>query len=332
MSGTFDVSGKEITGEVTPPELYFNRRLWLKGAAAVGSVAATAGIYRYFNPLPHDVGEGEALGVAVDGSLSEAERLSRGFTIDEPKTPFEAIVTYNNFYEFTTDKTAVARKAEGFDTSGWSVEVEGLVENSRTFSIDEIMQLADVEERVYRLRCVEAWSMVVPWNGVPLAALLEAVRPTAEAKYVAMQTLLDPTRMPGQKTAVLDWPYVEGLRLDEARHPLTLLALGLYGKKLPPQDGAPIRLVTPWKYGFKSIKSIVKITLTADQPPTSWSRYAPSEYGFYANVNPAVDHPRWSQATEQRIGEAGRRETLPFNGYANQVASLYEGLDLAVNF
>ncbi|MFO1001299.1 MAG: protein-methionine-sulfoxide reductase catalytic subunit MsrP [Planctomycetaceae bacterium] len=207
-----------------------------------------------------------------------------------------------------------------------------MVDKPRTFSIADLHALSPPQERVYRMRCVEAWSMVIPWAGIPLAHLLESVQPASGAKYVAFETLLDPERMPGQKTEVLQWPYIEGLRLDEAMNPLTLLATGLYGKTLPPQDGAPVRLVTPWKYGFKGIKSIVRISLTADQPATSWNRYSETEYGFYANVNPMVDHPRWSQATEQRIGESGRRKTLMFNGYEEQVAGMYEGMDLAKYF
>ncbi len=239
---------------------------------------------------------------------------------------------YNNFYEFTTDKDAVAAAAAGFKTAGWTVSVGGLVHTPRVFDLDDLRRISPPEERVYRMRCVEGWSMVIPWAGYPLSKLLAQVQPMAGAAFVAFETLHDPARMPGQKTGVLDWPYVEGLRLDEAMHPLALLATGLYGEELPPQDGAPVRLVTPWKYGFKGIKSIVKVTLTSTRPPTTWNLAAPSEYGFYANVNPHHDHPRWSQATEQRIGESGRRDTLMFNGYADQVGHLYTGLDLDANF
>jgi sulfoxide reductase catalytic subunit YedY len=252
--------------------------------------------------------------------------------VDEPQTPFDDITHYNNFYEFSTDKESVAPAAANFDTTGWQVSVEGLVQKPKVFDLGDLLKLSPPEERIYRMRCVEAWSMVIPWVGFSLSKLLDAVQPLSNAKYVAFQTLLDPTRMPGQQNHVLDWPYVEGLRMDEAMHPLTILASGIYGRALPPQDGAPIRLVVPWKYGFKGIKSIVKIKLVADQPPTTWNIAAPNEYGFYANVNPKVDHPRWSQATEQRIGESGRRPTLPFNGYADQVAHLYAGLDLRANF
>jgi sulfoxide reductase catalytic subunit YedY len=251
-----------------------------------------------------------------------------GFRVDDPQTSLRDITHYNNFYEFTTNKDAVADAAAHFTATGWTVEVGGLVHRPRTFDLDDLRKLAPAEERVYRMRCVEAWSMVIPWAGYSLSHLLRQVEPLGSAKYVAMQTLLDPLRMPGQKTNVLPWPYVESLRLDEAMHPLTILASGLYGRSLPPQDGAPLRLVVPWKYGFKGIKSIVKIALVSTQPPTTWSAAAPDEYGFYANVNPTVDHPRWSQATEQRIGEHGRRKTLMFNGYAEQVGSLYAGMDL----
>src|SRR5581483_5567145 len=238
---------------------------------------------------------------------------------------------YNNFYEFSTDKEAVAEKAANFKTDGWTVSVEGLCNKPKIFALDDILKIAPPEERVYRMRCVEGWSLVVPWIGFSLSKLLNAIEPLSSAKYVAFETLLDATRMPGQNTDVLNWPYVEGLRMDEAMHPLTLLTSGLYGRALPPQDGAPIRLIIPWKYGFKGIKSIVKIKLVEQQPRTTWSDYAPNEYGFYANVNPHVDHPRWSQATEQRIGE-GRRPTLMFNGYEEQVGHLYAGMDLRKNF
>jgi sulfoxide reductase catalytic subunit YedY len=258
--------------------------------------------------------------------------VGAGFRVDEPKTSLEDITNYNNFYEFSTSKEAVARVATGFDTTGWMVSVEGMVHRPKVFDFDDLLKTAPLEERVYRMRCVEAWSMVIPWDGFPLAKLLDRVEPKGAAKYVAFETLYDPKRMPGQRSRVLSWPYVEGLRMDEAMHPLTILATGLYGRALPPQDGAPVRLVVPWKYGFKGIKSIVKITLTDTEPPTTWNQAAPDEYGFYANVNPNVPHPRWSQATEQRIGESGRRRTLEFNGYGEQVAKLYEGMDLRAHF
>jgi methionine sulfoxide reductase catalytic subunit len=314
--------------EVTPPNLYFNRRQWLRTSGAVGSVLATAGLYRWFNPVTSMSLKTEPIVGLGPVAESPEELLARGWRVDEPSTAESKIVNYNNFYEFTTNKEAVASVAAGFKTGGWNIVVDGLVDHPRNFTIEELHKFSPPQERIYRMRCVEAWSMVIPWAGIPLADLMQAVGPMPSARYVAFETLLDPTRMPGQKTDVLEWPYIEGLRLDEAMHPLTLLATGLYGKSLPPQDGAPVRLVVPWKYGFKGIKSIVRITLTADEPKTSWSRFAPNEYGFYANVNPHVDHPRWSQATEQRIGESKRRKTLMFNGYEQQVAGLYEGMDL----
>ncbi|MCA1624844.1 MAG: protein-methionine-sulfoxide reductase catalytic subunit MsrP [Acidobacteria bacterium] len=238
---------------------------------------------------------------------------------------------YNNFYEFSTNKTSVARKAENFVTRPWTVEVGGLVQTPRTFGIEDLLKFPQ-EERVYRFRCVEGWSMVIPWVGFPLKTLLENVEPLSSAKFVTFETLYDPKQMQSSFYAGIDFPYVEGLRLDEGLHPLTILATGLYGKQMPNQNGAPIRLVVPWKYGFKSIKSIVKITLTENEPPTTWNIAAPNEYGFYSNVNPNVAHPRWSQKTEQRIGEYTRRETLMFNGYADEVAKLYEGMDLKKDF
>ena len=260
-----------------------------------------------------------------------AEKPS-AFTLDEPSTPYADIAGYNNYYEFGLDKDSPAQNARAFVTRPWSISIEGEVHKPQRVDLEQLTKWFPLEERVYRMRCVEAWSMVIPWLGFPLALLLSRVEPTSRAKYVAFTTRLDPEQMPGQRDAVLNWPYVEGLRIDEAMHPLTLLALGLYGKTLPNQNGAPVRLVVPWKYGFKGIKAIVKIELTEQLPKTSWNQAARSEYGFYANVNPLVDHPRWSQATERRIGEFSRRKTLPFNGYAEQVASLYRGLDLRKNF
>jgi sulfoxide reductase catalytic subunit YedY len=250
----------------------------------------------------------------------------------EKQTSFEDITNYNNFYEFSTDKRAVAEAAQNFVTRPWTVSVEGLVNKPKVYDLDDLLKVSPQEERIYRLRCVEGWSMVIPWVGFSLHKLLEQVEPNSQARYVAFETLYDTKRMPNQRTGVLDWPYVEGLRLDEAMHPLTILATGLYGEAMPPQDGAPVRLVVPWKYGFKSIKSIVKIKLVEQQPPTTWGAYAPTEYGFYSNVNPSVNHPRWSQARERRIGEYGLRDTLMFNGYAEQVAHLYAGMDLKANF
>ena len=269
---------------------------------------------------------GLALAATAAGSLLPRAALGRG-PQDEP-TPLEDVIGYNNFYEFGTGKDDPAKHAHTLKTRPWTVTVDGEVHRPRTFDIDELWRGFPPEERVYRLRCVEAWSMVIPWLGFPVRDLLNAVEPTSQAKFVEFTTLLDPDQMPGQRRNVLPWPYVEGLRLDEAMHPLALLALGLYGKALPNQNGAPVRLVVPWKYGFKSVKSIVRIRLVREQPATTWNAVAPREYGFYANVNPEVDHPRWSQARERRIGELRRRETLPFNGYADQVASLYRGMDL----
>jgi len=250
----------------------------------------------------------------------------------EERTPFQAVSTYNNFYEFGLDKDEPAMNAHTLVTRPWTIAVGGEVAEPRTIDIEDLLKWFPLEERVYRMRCVEAWSMVIPWLGFPLGDLIKRLEPTGNAKFIEMITLLDPKQMPGQRDPVLKWPYVEGLRLDEAMHPLTLMAVGLYGKMLPNQNGAPLRLVTPWKYGFKGVKSIVKINFTTTQPRNTWRVAAANEYGFYANVNPAVDHPRWSQASERRIGELGRRKTLPFNGYAEQVADLYTGLDLRANF
>ena len=315
--------------EITPPEVYWNRRAFLRGGALAAGALATAALYRRVNGVSlRQVETAPIGGVRAAPTAGDPS----GFRVDEALTPLVAVANYNNFYEFTTDKDGVAAAAAGFDTRGWTVEVGGLVGKPRTFDLDDLRALAPPEERIYRMRCVEAWSMVIPWVGFSLSRLLAAVEPLGDARFVAFETLYDPARMPGQQTDVLDWPYREGLRIDEAMHPLAILATGLYGRDLPPQDGAPVRLVVPWKYGFKGVKSIVKITLTAGMPPTTWNRAAPDEYGFYANVNPAVPHPRWSQATEQRIGESGRRKTLPFNGYAAQVAGLYAGMDLRADF
>ncbi len=299
------------------------------GLLAAGAVA-TSLVYRRLNPLPTGTVETRPLEGLVTPPASTA--AADGYVAADAETSFDKITHYNNFYEFSTDKEGVAPAAANFETRGWQVAVEGLVRKPRVFPLDDLLKLSPPEERVYRMRCVEAWSMVIPWAGYSLSKLLNRVEPLSAAKYVAFETLLDPRRMPGQQSDVLNWPYVEGLRMDEAMHPLTLLASGLYGRSLPPQDGAPLRLVVPWKYGFKGIKSIVKIKLVATQPRTTWNQAAPDEYGFYANVNPHVDHPRWSQATEQRIGEFGRRPTLMFNGYADQVAHLYAGMDLRADF
>ena len=312
--------------KITDQQTYLNRRTFMRAAALAGTATATTLLYRRLNPPPPVPVEGEKLNdvakAAIDGN---------GFTTNERLTPITDITNYNNFYEFDTTKDGVASAARGFVTQPWAVEVGGLVHKPKIFDLDELLKFP-LEERVYRLRCVEGWSMVIPWIGFPLQKLLEKVEPTPQARYVAFETLLDPKRMPNQETGVLDWPYVEGLRLDEAMHQLTILETCLYDEKLPPQNGAPVRLVVPWKYGFKSIKSVVKITLVADEPPATWNIQAPHEYGFYSNVNPNVSHPRWSQATERRIGEFGRRKTLLFNGYADQVAHLYQGMDLVRNF
>ncbi|HET9525364.1 MAG TPA: protein-methionine-sulfoxide reductase catalytic subunit MsrP [Pyrinomonadaceae bacterium] len=313
--------------KITDQQTYLNRRTFMRAAALAGTATATTLLYRRLNPPPPVPLEGQKL-----DDVAKAANDASGFTTNEQLTPIEAITNYNNFYEFDTAKDGVASAAQGFVTRPWAVSVEGLVHKPRVFDIDELLKFP-LEQRVYRLRCVEGWSMVIPWIGFPLHKLLEKVEPTSQAAYVAFQTLLDPARMPNQQTGALDWPYVEGLRLDEAMHPLTILATGLYDETLPPQNGAPVRLVVPWKYGFKSIKSVVKITLVAAEPPTTWNIQTPHEYGFYSNVNPNVPHPRWSQATERRIGEGfGRRKTLLFNGYADQVAHLYRGMDLVRNF
>jgi sulfoxide reductase catalytic subunit YedY len=304
--------------EVTPEALWLRRRELLQGVAlAAGTLL-----------LP-SCGRAEAEGGSAGPSPVHGPD---GFRTDEEATDFEAASGYNNFYEFGTDKEDPARNAGRLVVRPWSVRVDGEVGKPGTVALEDLLAPHAVEERVYRLRCVEAWSMVIPWRGVPLGAVLRRFEPTSRAKYVAFETLHDPEQMPGQRRDVLDWPYREGLRLDEAMHPLAFLATGMYGRDLPNQNGAPLRLVVPWKYGFKSIKSIVRVSLVGEQPPTTWSQQAPREYGFYSNVNPAVDHPRWSQKSERRIGELRRRPTLPFNGYAEQVASLYAGMDLQKNF
>jgi sulfoxide reductase catalytic subunit YedY len=303
------------SSEITPEHLYLSRREIMAGAAAL-ALAFPA----------------RARGAAPALADLPAPR-NPAFAVADAVTKFESATTYNNFYEFGVNKEDPARLGHTLRPRPWSVKVDGLVHKPRTFDIEEILKLQPLEERVYRLRCVEAWSMVIPWIGLPLSALLRRVEPTGQAKYVEFLTLVDPEQFPAQRKGLLsfgglDWPYVEGLRLDEAMHPLTLLTVGMYGKVLPNQNGAPVRAVVPWKYGFKSGKSIVRIRLTDTEPKTSWNKAAPNEYGFYSNVNPKVDHPRWSQATERRIGEFRRRETLMFNGYGDQVASLYAGMDL----
>jgi sulfoxide reductase catalytic subunit YedY len=331
------------SSEITPEALYLRRREFIRNAAlyTATSTAIGAGLLRLTRAAPLDPPRRGARGVQpvtpahVDAGASSAPLriASRGrYTVPEAKNTYQEITTYNNFYEFGVDKADPAANAHTLRPRPWTVTVEGEVRKPLTLDIDQLFRWFPLEERVYRMRCVEAWSMVVPWVGFPLAALIKRLDPLPKARYVAFTTLLDPEQMPGERSGVLDWPYVEGLRMDEATHPLALMVVGLYGKVLPNQNGAPLRLVTPWKYGFKGIKSIVKIQFTETQPPTTWNQAGPDEYGFYANVNPAVDHPRWSQATERRIGEFFRRPTLPFNGYADQVAHLYAGMDLRANF
>jgi sulfoxide reductase catalytic subunit YedY len=317
-----------LASEITPQTVYRGRRDILKAAALAAGSGALAGLpsATLAAPLAPPASSGAPRLSAATSPLSTAE----------PPTPYKDVTGYNNFYEFGTDKDDPARYAKSLKTRPWTVVVEGEVAKPRMFGIDELMKLAPLEERIYRMRCVEGWSMVIPWIGYPLSALIEQVQPTGNAKYIEFYTLADPKQMPGLSSSVLAWPYVEGLRMDEAMHPLTLLTLGLYGEVLPNQNGAPVRMVVPWKYGFKSGKSIVKIRFVEKQPVTSWYRAAPHEYGFYSNVNPEVAHPRWSQASERRIGEDGflqrKRPTLMFNGYADQVASLYAGMDLRKNF
>ena len=308
------------SSEITPKESYLNRRNFILAAGALAG-AALAGdkARRVLSPS-----ESVQAGTKLDFSKSQ-------YSTSEKETPFNDITNYNNYYEFSTDKYEPANLAKSFNTRPWTIKVEGLVDKPKAFDIDALLKM-QLEERIYRMRCVEGWSMVIPWIGFPLRALLSQVEPNSKAKFVEFTTLYDPKRYPGQQRSVLEWPYVEGLRLDEAMHPLTILAVGLYGETLPNQDGAPVRLVVPWKYGFKGIKAIVKIKLVDRQPVSTWTKAAPNEYGFYSNVNPNVDHPRWSQAKERRIGEFLKRPTLMYNGYGDQVASLYTGMDLKKNF
>jgi sulfoxide reductase catalytic subunit YedY len=311
-----DIKSSEITGK----ELYLNRRQFIRAAAVSAGVTLSGGGL-----------------IFPAGNAGAAEKLANlrksPYSTTEKLNSLKDITTYNNFYELGVEKGDPAQNAKYLTpTRPWTIAVEGEVKKPRTYDVEQLIKLSPLEERIYRLRCVEAWSMVIPWSGFPLSALINQVEPTGNAKYVQFVTLYDPKRMPGQQKGifgnVLEWPYVEGLRMDEAMHPLTILAVGLYGEILPAQNGAPIRLVVPWKYGFKSIKSIVKLRFVETQPSTSWMLQAPHEYGFFSNVNPEVDHPRWSQATERRIGEFLRRKTLPFNGYGDQVAALYKGMDL----
>ncbi|WP_425144852.1 protein-methionine-sulfoxide reductase catalytic subunit MsrP [Deinococcus sp.] len=305
------------------------RREFLRSAGLfTGTAALLGGGLELLSRRP----SAAAQSVTPGGLIAQAKRPLGPYDTTEPVTPYEQATSYNNYYEFGTDKSDPARLAGSLHTRPWTVKIDGEVRKPQTVDIDTLQSWFPLEDRVYRMRCVEGWSMVMPWMGFPLAALIRRIEPTSKAKYVQFTALHDPKQFPGQQADVLAWPYVEGLRLDEALNPLTLLAVGLNGRILPNQNGAPLRLVVPWKYGFKNIKAIVRITLTEKQPQTTWSLAAPSEYGFYANVNPKVDHPRWSQATERRIGDLARRPTLPFNGYAKEVASLYSGLDLRKYF
>ena len=307
------------SSEITDFQLYLNRRSFLIGLAAMALAPS-----------------GRSAAAASAGEPLKAKRNER-FAVEDAPTTLKSITTYNNFYEFGVNKDDPSRLAHTLKPRPWTIQVDGHVARPKKYDIEELMRLFSLEERVYRLRCVEGWSMVIPWIGYPLASLIKRVQPTSKAKFVEFTTLIDPEQFPGQRKGFLsfsslEWPYVEGLRMDEALHPLTLLTFGLYGQVLPNQNGAPVRVVVPWKYGFKSAKSIVRIRFVSDQPKTAWEKATPSEYGFYSNVNPAVDHPRWSQATERRIGEFRRRQTLTFNGYADQVASLYTGMDLKTHY
>ncbi len=306
------------SSEITPKHVYLSRRDFIKAAGVVaGSMALAA-----CAPEAAELTDAPA----VNAGSARTDELGN------PLNSYEEITNYNNYYEFSTNKEAVAPLATNFSPAPWTVEVGGLVNKPKTFGVEDLLSLFTQEERIYRLRCVEAWSMVIPWMGFPLASLLKMVEPSSDAKYVRFETVYRPEEMKGQGSPFYPWPYQEGLRVDEAMNDLAILATGLYGKAMPSQNGAPIRLVVPWKYGFKSIKSIVKIELTAERPNTLWNTVATNEYGFYANVNPTVDHPRWSQASERRIGELSRKASLPFNGYGEQVASLYNGMDLSLNF
>ena len=309
------------SSEITPQSLYLNRRKFLASAALAGAAVATgAGLRELVSPST----------VALAGNKIDGIQKSP-LSTTETVTPYKDVTTYNNYYEFSTDKDGPAKLAQKFRTRPWKVKIDGLVDKKQELDIDTILKMAPPEERIYRHRCVEGWSIVVPWVGFSLSELIKRVNPTSKAKFVEFTTIFDPTQMPGQQRNVLQWPYVEGLRMDEAMHPLALLCFGMYGEDFPNQDGAPLRIILPWKYGFKSAKAIVRIHFTDHQPQNTWNISAPTEYGFYSNVNPNVDHPRWSQAKERRLGEFFKRPTLMFNGY-DQVASLYTGMDLKKNF
>jgi len=307
------------SSEITPEDLYWNRRKFISTSVAAGTGIAVGSLLPFGNAI------------AKPSNDWQPKNPSKYNTTEE-LTPFKDVTTYNNFYEFGVDKDEPAQNASSLRTKPWSVVVEGAVKKPATYHLEDLLKGITLEDRIYRHRCVEAWSMVIPWLGFPLSSLIKRFEPTSKAKYIAFETLYAPEQMPGQNRSVLKWPYTEGLRLDEAMNPLAIFATGLYGQTLPNQNGAPFRLVVPWKYGFKGIKSIVKIKFVESQPPTAWNLQAPSEYGFYSNVNPEVDHPRWTQAKERRIGDFFKRKTLPFNGYADQVQSMYSGMDLKKNF
>src|SRR6476646_5087056 len=307
-----------LSAEITPKSLYLNRRKFLAGTALAGAAVVAAGVGLRELASPSTVAQANA---KIDGIQKSP------FSTTEAITPYKDVTNYNNYYEFSTDKYEPAGLAKNLKTRPWTVTIDGLVKKKKVLDVDSIIKLAKPEERIYRHRCVEGWSIVVPWVGFSLSELIKQAEPLGKAKFVEFTTLLDPGQMPGQKVPVLDWPYVEGLRMDEAMHPLALLCFGMYGEVLPNQDGSPLRVVIPWKYGFKSAKAIVRVRFTENQPVNTWNKSAPGEYGFYSNVNPHVDHPRWSQATERRLGEFRKRPTLMFNGY-DQVASLYAGMDL----
>jgi len=310
------------SSEITPKSLYLNRRQFLTGAAIAGAATATGlGVREIVSPSTSALAANKIDGIKKS-PLSTTETI----------TPYKDVTNYNNYYEFSTNKDEPAKLAQKFRTRPWKVKIEGLVDKKQELDIDTILKMAPPEERIYRHRCVEGWSIVVPWVGFSLSELIKRVNPTPKANFVEFTTIYDMSQMPGQQRSVLQWPYVEGLRMDEAMNPLALLCFGMYGEDLPNQDGAPLRIVVPWKYGFKSAKAIVKIRFTEKQPLNTWNISAPSEYGFYSNVNPNVDHPRWSQAKERRLGEFSKRPTLMFNGYGEQVASLYAGMDLKKNF
>ncbi len=313
---------EERESAITPEAVYMNRRSFMSGALGAASAVAATGVLA------------DAAVASTERTLKELEATTTSYNPGEALTPFEAVTQYNNFYEFGTGKSDPAENAWRLQPKPWMVKVDGMVDRPGMYDFDDLIDMNALEQRIYRLRCVEAWSMVIPWIGIPLSSILKKIEPQSGAKYVAFETLADKKQMNGVKSFfnVLDWPYREGLRMDEAMNELAFMAVGLYGAELPNQNGAPLRLVVPWKYGFKSIKSIVRISLTDKMPETSWNLSAPQEYGFYSNVNPEVDHPRWSQKQERRIGEFGRRETLMFNGYGEMVADLYAGMDLRKNF